>query len=117
MRTVTAAALSGALLVAIAAAATSDPEPCPRCQEPANSGLCHSERCQAQVLPVLRESSLKRDTHSGKWHDPVPARAEKTDATEHASRMARQSEKHLARLGRVLTVGTPQRTSKPRVAS
>jgi hypothetical protein len=116
MRTATLAllAVSAALQGAIGAAATSDPEPCVACQEPANSGLCHSQRCQNQVLPVLRESSLKKDTHSGKWYDPVPARAERTHAADHATKMAAQAEKSLAKIGRVLRVGTPQRTSKPR---
>jgi hypothetical protein len=36
---------------------------CPRCQS--SRGLCDSEKCEREVLPVLRESSLKRDTHSG----------------------------------------------------
>ena len=113
MRTVTSARaiLSASLLGAIAFAALADPEPCPRCQEPANAGLCHSEKCQAQVLPILRESALKKDTHSGKFYEPVKvaASAPRTDATDHALRMARQADAHAARLGRTLAVGTPRR--------
>jgi hypothetical protein len=83
-------------------AATVDPDPCPACTEPANRGLCHSERCRSQVLPQLRETSLKRDTHSGKYFEPTSPKTTSTptNASEHATRMARQSERHLARLGR-----------------
>jgi hypothetical protein len=96
------AGLSLALVAVIGAVAISDPEPCRRCQEPANSGLCHSEHCQSEVLPVLRESSLKKDTHSGKWYEPVATRAERTNAADHALLMARQAEKHLGRMGRAV---------------
>lgn len=116
MRTVTSGLLvaSTAMLAAIAFAALADPEPCAACQEPINSGLCHSEKCRSQVLPVLRESSLKADTHSGKFYEPTPATQPRTDATEHASRMARQAEAHAARLGRTLVHGSPRRASPPR---
>jgi hypothetical protein len=91
---------SAALLIAVTAAATLDPKPCPACADPANAGLCHSEKCRAQVLPQLREPSIKVDAHSGKYYEPLPARAEQTTASDHATRMARQSERQYARLGR-----------------
>lgn len=91
---------SPALLLAVSAAATSDPAPCPACLEPDAAGLCHSERCRAQVLPVARPSALAKDTHSGKYFElgkPVELRA-----TEHATRMANQSARATQRLGRAM---------------
>src|SRR5690242_10358426 len=114
MRTITSAraVLSASLLAAIAFAALADPEPCPRCQEPENAGLCHNEKCQAQVLPGLRENALKRDTHSGHFYDPAPALQPRTEATDHAVRMARQADAHAARLGRTIAAGTPRRMTR-----
>jgi hypothetical protein len=61
---------------------------------------------------VLREPSLGRNAHRGDWREPAPTKALKTHATDHANRMAQQTDKHMRKLGRVLTVGTPRRMSK-----
>lgn len=116
MRTVTSARFiaSSAMLAAVAFAALADPEPCAACQDPENAGLCHSDKCRAQVLPVLRESSLKKDAHSGKWMPPAAPVQERTEATEHAARMARQADVHAARLGRTVAFGTPRRQTNRR---
>jgi hypothetical protein len=92
--------LSTALLAAMAIAAVHTGQACPGCQSPENSGLCHLETCRRQVLPQLRESSLKRDAHSGRFAEPTTPST--TNATDHAQLMARQTEKRLSRLGRAL---------------
>jgi hypothetical protein len=77
---------------------------CDACRAPENQGLCHSERCRRQVLPQLRESSLKRDAHSGPfWKKVVNVVADRAETkTEHAERMMRQTRKRDARIGRQL---------------
>lgn len=80
---------SSALALAVAAAATLDPKPCPACLDPESAGLCHSDHCQRQVLPVLRESSVKRDAAHGKYHETGKAKLEvlaESNATKRASR-------------------------------
>jgi hypothetical protein len=59
------------LVAALAAIATVPV--CPACAEPANCGLCHSEKCERQVLPQLKESTLKKDAHSGRWIEVTAA--------------------------------------------
>ncbi len=86
-----------ALAAAIAIAALIDL--CPACAEPANSGLCHSERCRRQVLPQMKQSALARDTHSGKHAAPTtplgaaavipPLNTPGRGAARHALRFAR----------------------------
>jgi hypothetical protein len=104
MRTgVLAGVASLALLAAAAGAAQLDPQPCPRCADPDNQGLCHSERCREQVLPQLTEPAWYRDAHSGPFWKK--AAAPKSRATEHAARMAEQSGRRASsyrRLGRAL---------------
>jgi hypothetical protein len=87
--------LSPALRAAIAAAIVSIPSVCPRCES--NLGLCHSEKCEREVLPVLRESTLKRDTHSG----PFAKRADTVEPKEEstaAKKARRRNERKQTRL-------------------
>ena len=94
--------LSAALVAAIVVAAKE--ETCNACEAPENRGLCHSETCRQQVLPQLRETSLKRDAHSGHYYEPATtsetAQEQTRRSADHATRMARQSERRLSRLGR-----------------
>lgn len=90
---------SPALFLAVSAAAMSDPKPCPACVEPDAAGLCHSERCRAQVLPIAKRSSIAKDTWSGPYYSPIEP---KHSATEHATKMAAQTAKANDRLGRAM---------------
>ena len=95
--------LSPALVAAIGVAATVDPEPCAACAATENQGLCHSERCRENVLPVLAEPAWYKDAHS--LHYREPDHHSRTRATEHAARMAAQSARRVSsfrRLGRAL---------------
>ena len=105
MRTVVRGRSGGspALAAAIAVAVTLDPEPCAACAAPENQGLCHSERCRENVLPVLAEPAWYKDAHS--LHYREPDQRSRTNATEHAARMAAQSARRVSsfrRLGRAL---------------
>ena len=117
MRTgVLVGAASAALLVASAHAETVDSAPCARCADPANQGLCHSERCREKVLPVLAAPAWYKDAHS--LHYREPDQRSRTNATEHAARMAAQSARRVAsfrRLGRALD-GCHTRTRRRRSA-
>lgn len=83
---------SSALALAVAAAARTDPEPCPACLDPESAGLCHSEYCQRQVLPVLKESALKQYMASGKYHETGKARLEAQVRESTAGKRARRRE-------------------------
>lgn len=96
--------ISGALAAALVAAGTVDL--CPACAEPANSGLCHSDRCRRQVLPADARSPLGRDAHSGMYHETGKAQLEESAAVRKARRRdERKRARQRARLGVALAGG------------
>ena len=96
--------ISRELAAAVAAAATI--EVCPACAEPANSGLCHSDRCRRQVLPRGIKSPLGLDSHSGKYHETGKAALEDTAAVRKARRRdERKRQRREQRLATALAGG------------
>lgn len=90
--------VSSALAAAVAAAATI--EACPACAEPANRGLCHSDRCRRAVLPSDVRSPLGRDAHSGMYRETGKVALEETAAVRKARR--REERKRLKRIQRLV---------------
>jgi hypothetical protein len=101
-------------LVAVLAAIATAPV-CSACAEPANRGLCHSEKCEGQVLPQLKESALKKDAHSGRWIE-VTAAAEAPTVEDRAGRREALNRSMLARRRRSGT-GSPARCRRRLLAT
>jgi hypothetical protein len=93
---------SAALIAALTAIATVPI--CAACAEPANRGLCHTEKCVRQVLPQLKESALKKDAHSGRWIEvtaatetpPVEDRPRRREALNRSALAAEKKRKRFA---------------------
>jgi hypothetical protein len=65
---------------------------CPDCHRPANAGLCRLETCRRAVLPQMKESSLRRDAHSGMYHEAHVAERDESLAAKRAKRRNERKE-------------------------
>ena len=89
---------SPALAAAVAVAALI--EACPACSQPENAGLCHREKCQRAVLPLLKQSALAKGAAPGKYHEVVKLRPTEKDAATLAAE--RRNERKRQRLEKAL---------------
>src|SRR5689334_7142215 len=59
---------------------------CEACKAPENRGLCHSERCQRQVLPQLKQAAWQRDVHRGENENQAEAMTETATSLEYQAK-------------------------------
>lgn len=96
--------MSTSVELAAALAAASRIAVCPACADPENHGLCHSERCRGQVLPVLHLGGKERQAARGRFGvsaeslAEIQERAAKAERPKRAASLERQVAAHVAKL-------------------
>jgi hypothetical protein len=87
---------------------------CPACASPANAGLCHSERCQREVLPQQKAPGWHREAHSGLYHELGQQRVDEMELSPAGRRAKARRARAAARLLDRVAGGPPRTRSRHR---